>query len=264
MGNVKSINGLAFASMKSRNGLARASIKTINGLAAPAGVTPFGGAVDVTNLVAWWPLSEASGTRVDVHAGLDLTDNNTVTGGNDGVAYSQFTVANSEYLSIADNAALSTGNVDFAWCGWVYLDSKTTHRVLAIKGTNLNDTDYEFIVWYRVTNDMFQFTVSNGTAGASAVATALGSPSLATWYFIVCAHNAGLDQLEIQVNNGTINTTGYSTGSWDSALPFELGRGGSAGGLHHAGRMRRIGFWKRILTAGEKTALYGAGAGLDY
>jgi hypothetical protein len=36
---------------------------------------------DTVSLVEWWALNEDSGTRVGVHAGLNLTDNNTVTSG---------------------------------------------------------------------------------------------------------------------------------------------------------------------------------------
>jgi hypothetical protein len=40
----------------------------------------------LTGLISFWPLTETSGTRVDVHGSNDLTDNNTVTG-NPGVVY---------------------------------------------------------------------------------------------------------------------------------------------------------------------------------
>ena len=65
-----------------------------------------------TNLIAYWKLDEASGTRNDSKGANHLTDNNTVTQavGKVGNA-AQFTLANSEYLSIADNADLSAGDI---------------------------------------------------------------------------------------------------------------------------------------------------------
>ena len=72
-----------------------------------------------TSLIAHWNLDEASGTRVDAKGGNDLTDNNTVTQATGIVSNAgQFTAANSEYLSIADNAALSTGDIDFTIPLW--------------------------------------------------------------------------------------------------------------------------------------------------
>ena len=76
------------------------------------------------NFIAFWKLGEASGTRVDSIGSNDLTDNNTVTQAAGKIGNcAQFTAANSEYLSIADNAALSTGDIDFSIVFWVYFDS---------------------------------------------------------------------------------------------------------------------------------------------
>lgn len=80
-------------------------------------------------LVSYWKLEEANGARVDsvVASGNDLTDNNTVTQavGVLGNA-AQFTAANSESLSHADNASLGTGDIDFTVASWVYFDSLTS------------------------------------------------------------------------------------------------------------------------------------------
>ena len=56
------------------------------------------------DLVAYWTLDEASGTRSDSVGSSDLTDINTVTsapGILNGAA--QFTAANNEYFEVADN-----------------------------------------------------------------------------------------------------------------------------------------------------------------
>src|SRR5690348_11404000 len=66
------------------------------------------------SLVGYWKLDEASGSRADSAGANTLTDNNTVAGlagliSNAG----DFERDNSESLSIADNAALSMGDIDF-------------------------------------------------------------------------------------------------------------------------------------------------------
>jgi hypothetical protein len=49
--------------------------------------------------VSWWKLDEASGTRYDSIGSNDLTDNNTVTGG-DGVVYNVPAVATGQYMTM--------------------------------------------------------------------------------------------------------------------------------------------------------------------
>jgi hypothetical protein len=74
------------------------------------------------NIVAFWELEEASGTRNDSASTNHLTDNNTVTQNTGKVGNcAEFNGAN-EYLSIADNAALSAGDTDFSFNVWVNPD----------------------------------------------------------------------------------------------------------------------------------------------
>ena len=63
----------------------------------------------LTNLISFWEMEEASGTRVDavVASGNDLTDNATVTQNPGKVGNAaQFTLATSEWLSHVSNASL--------------------------------------------------------------------------------------------------------------------------------------------------------------
>lgn len=176
----------------------------------------------------------------------------------------QFTAANSEYLSVADNASLSVGDIDFAWALWVRLDSKTDARVFVSKsGALVGNDDFEYRVFYDNGTDRLVFTVGNNTTSGAVYADALGSPALSTWYHVVAQHDATADTVSIQVNNGTVDSAAYSGGSWDSGGALELGR--QSNGFYHDGQMCGVGFWKRTLTAAEVTTLYAPlGAGLGY
>lgn len=69
----------------------------------------------------------------------------------------------------------------------------------------------------------------------------------------------------IQVNNGTANTTNHTTGSFDSVTSICIGAYGNAcNALTFDGRIAKTGFWRKVLTAAEKTALYNSGKGLKY
>lgn len=222
----------------------------------PVFSTPF----DLTSLISYWKLEEASGTRVDSHSTNDLTDNNTVTQsagklGNAG----QFTAANSEYLSHADNAALSVADIDFAFTVWIYADSWPLFPIIIRKGDA--GSTREYVLYHNSAADKLTWQVSTGVPSGTVERT--GALSTATWYFIYIEHDSVGNTLGISVNNETLTTAAYSGGSADNTGPFEIG-GGSDQLLWFDGRIDSVSFWKRLLTAAERTSLYNSGTGLEY
>lgn len=268
MGNVKTINGLARANVKTRNGLASANIKTINGVDAEDASIPFGGLVDTTNLVESWPLSEASGTRVGVHAGLNLTDNNTVTGGA-GVGSSlasYFNGDNSEYLSRTSEAALQTGDIDFTFIGWFYInDGNANYLLIGKDHSTAGQREYQ-LQWLAATGRL-NFSCFRATDVGAAVNTANGAAPVTTWLMFAAWHNAAADTVNVEINaNGTI-ASAATGGALQAAsgAQFRLGaRSYPSFEGYLRGRMQRVNFFKRVLSAGDRTAFYNSGNGLDY
>lgn len=174
----------------------------------------------------------------------------------------QFTAANSEYLSLADNDSVSTGDIDFTWAGWVYLDAKAANQAFISKwATNEN----EYLIQYQAAEDRFLFYVSNdGTSDVSLAADTLGAVSTATWYFIVAWHDASANTTNIQVNNGTADSAAHATGVRSGAGALEFGRLTEGPANYVAGRLDGWGFWKRTLTANERAQLYNSGTGRRY
>ncbi len=220
----------------------------------------------LTSLVAFWKLDEASGTRNDAFSTNHLTDNNTVTqaAGIGGVGNAaQFTKANSEYLSIASNAAVQTGDIDFTISLWVYLDAKSTNMGFYCKDDNTSG-NREFILYYELSSNRFGFYVFRATDSVQLVlANNLGSPSLSTWYHIIAWHDATANTINISVNNGTANSTNTG-GALQSAgtAALSVGRHGyPAFERPLDGRMQYVGFWKKVLSADERTQLNNSGAG---
>ena len=216
------------------------------------------------NLVAYWSLDEASGNAIDAHASNDLTDNNTV-GTASGVVSGcrDFEESSSEYFSIADNTDLSTGDIDFTFAFWLQLESKATSKCPIVKADAVNA---EYYLQYHSGSDRLQFLVYGATgfgSGGSAVANTLGSPSTSTWYFVVCWHDSVNNQVGIAVNGGTADTASHSAGVLDGTSAFHIG---SYPGFsqHWDGLIDEVGFWKRVLTADERTELYNSGSGRDY
>lgn len=213
------------------------------------------------SLVAYWRLDEASGTRADAVGSNTLTDNNTVTS-NPGLVYptaAQFTAANSESLSIADNAALSMGNIDFWFAAWVRLDTKTVDRPILMKGTDTAaNANYEYALRFQQSNDRFRLSISDGT-NAIGVSPTLGSIALNSWYFLLCTYDSTNDLAKISANGGTYATAAYTTGSFNSATSFVLGNIAST---YMDGRMGPVMVGKNYVpSAADVTFLYNSGAG---
>ncbi len=210
-----------------------------------------------TSLICYWKLDETSGTRVDSEptgSAQNLTDNGTVTS-NTGIIGNagQFTAANNEYLSHADSADLSVGNIDFTLAAWVYMDTKPSETYIVSKGAS----EY-YLRYLGGGTDRFQFVVEGGFTVS---ANNLGSPSTSTWYFIVAWHDSVNDQLGISVNDGTPNTVSYSSGVTDTTDVFNIGTVLNLTSVDWNGRIDEVGFWKKVLSAAERTELYNAGAG---
>ena len=208
----------------------------------------------VDNLIAYWPLDEASGDALDAHGSNDLTDNNTVGAASGKVNGARdFEFANSEYFARADNADLSTGDIDWTFACWVNAESLVeTWNVIVRKGT-------EWHLYYVAGPNTFRFYVD----GSSNFVASSGSLSTATWAFVVVWHDSVNNQIGISVNAGAADTNAHTTGMIDGLGPFELG-GDSSQSFYWDGLIDEVGFWKRVLTSDERTELYNAGSGRDY
>jgi hypothetical protein len=217
------------------------------------------------NLVAYWKLDEASGTRADSVGSNTLTDINTVTSATGKINNAgQFTKSNNEALSIANNTDVQLGDIDWTVTAWVYLDSEPGQMDIISKATGFSTGTREFELMYL--SDRF---VLNTGGFISPVATAdnFGAVSTSTWYFIVAWHDAAGNTINISVNNGTANSTATS-GSFGTQ-----GSGEFTIGSYNAnqttlwtydGRIDEVGLWKRVLTSQERTDLYNSGAGFAY
>lgn len=217
-----------------------------------------------TNLVAGWTLGEASGSRADSVGANTLTDNNTVTQATGKVGdAAQFTSTNNESLSIADNADLSMGDIDFALAGWVYFDS-TGNRGLFGK-YNYSSNQREYVVVTETSGTLrFRFAVSADGSGNTTVNSTAGVPATSTWYFVVAWHDATANKIYISVNDqATPDELAHSTGVLNGTSAFRLGGLiATVDGYAHNGRMDEVAVWKNYIpSAAERTWLYNSGNG---
>lgn len=220
----------------------------------------------ITSLISYWKLNESSGDAVDSHGTNTLTETSgtiaaatgKITGARD------FELGDTEYFTRADNAALSTGDIDFTVAAWVWMESKpaTDMTIMAKHNATIAGSEYQLI--WNAAGDRFLLETLRAPATATAVtANNFGAPSTGTWYHVVGWHDSVNNITGISVNAGTANTTAFSGGCNDSTTAFTIGAG-STGVSYWDGLICEAGFWKKVLTSTERTSLYRGGTGLAY
>lgn len=217
------------------------------------------------NLVCYWRLEEASGSRADEVGGRTLTDNNTVTSatGKQGSA-AQFVRANSEYLSAASHASLSPGNTDFTFQAWVYLDSEPSGgQMRVIDKYYIGAKEYALL--YLQSSDKFGIAFSSDGSSDNVYLETTGTVTTGTWYCVHFWHDSVNNQVGISVNAGTADTTSYSSGVYQGTSEFCIGRTSGPTNFHYwDGRIDEVALWSRVLSGAERTSLYNGGSGLAY
>jgi hypothetical protein len=209
-------------------------------------------------IYAAWDGTEASGNLIDSHGSLDMTDNNTVTSASAMATGSrQFTAATSEYFNVSSNSNLQTGDTDFAFSMWVYPDTSTAAMTLVSKYTGSTATSEYYIELNTSLNVVVRLS-----AASEEVVTSSGSLSEDAWNHLVVEHDNGTG-IRVTINGGSTETLALTGGNTEETVDFRVGvRTGSAVFLN--GRLSRLGFWKKVLSAAELTQLYNDGDGLAY
>lgn len=222
----------------------------------------------LTDLISYWKLDEASGTRIDSHGSNDLTDNNTVGSAEGGA---RFIKANGEYLSHASNASLKmSGNTDWTIVALVKFivapefPSFTSSIVSKDDDSPANQRDYT-LDWCSGGGLPGVRTYIKG-GGTWIARDAETSISVDNYYFFVGWYDSSNGQLHIQIDDGTIfDSAASATGTDESDAEFRLGARVYAGNEDYFdGILKNVGIWKRVLTSQEKTDLFNGLAYEDF
>jgi len=219
-----------------------------------------------TGILAFWALEEETGNRVDSVGIQHLVPTGTaVQVSNAAGKIGQALAMNgtpATFLSVPDNATLSAGpNQSFSVACWVYVATTSVNMGFIGKGSATPTSNtVEYMLWQYL--DAWNFLIGNGS---SFVNLASPFPLVANqWCLLIGWYDADAERQYLQVNNGTPAQVANTAGSYDSTLPFEIGRtvGFSSQSLN--GRLDMPCFWKRVLTAQEREQLWNSGNGLAY
>lgn len=218
-----------------------------------------------TSLISVWEMDDASGNATDSHGSNTLTETSgTIASATGKIGNCRdFEDGDTEYFTIADNASLSTGDIDCTWSCWVNVESQNNQRTILCK--DLTGTNREFRFWINSGGTSYGFgwlSMNNGTSAGQL--DMMQTITNGQWYFVVFWHDSVNNLIGMSVDDGTPVTVSYSGGMANSTAPFSIGWLDEAPGLHFDGMIDQTAFWKRVLTSAEITELYNSGNGKAY
>jgi hypothetical protein len=223
------------------------------------------------NLVGFWKMDEASGTRVD-----ETANNNDLTAnGTGGVASAagkisdaaDFEKGDSDYLSIAD--ASQTGldiTGDFTIAFWMKLESLPSSSGSASTIIQKYTAGNGYFVFLADTDDKVYIDLYGGgnTRDISTNAFVV-SGDVGNWVHVVVASSLTSGNVAMYKNGSSVSVTtgGTRIGAiGTNAEPFQIGGGSFYN--YYDGLLDEFGIWNRLLTGAEVTSLYNSGNGLTY
>lgn len=223
-----------------------------------------------TNLVSYWELEEASGTRTDSHGSNDLSDNNTVgqgTGKQGNCA--DFERGNNEHLSITDasQTGLLDGETELSIAYWWKPESNPNDEQIIMDKWNSSGNQRSFRVMIVDTGGTDYLSINVSSDGSTSEETQINLPSnysTGTWYHHVITYNAG--EISFYVD-GVLAGTGSNTKTsiYNSSTDVYIGaRSDGNTDRNLDGLLDEFSYHDRALTAGEAHNLYNGGSGLPY
>lgn len=216
------------------------------------------------NLSLYYKLDEASGAATEMVLGESLTENGTVgtRAGKIGTAR-DFSGSDLNYLSRADSAANSCGDVDWSVFLWVLVDSNLSNfPVVATKGFQEGGTSREWLLYCDTGNPGFHFQNRNELDGTITI-NAGGAVSTGTWYFVAFGNSTASNEGWASVNAGTPVTSAVMFGTNDGTGTLRLGSAPVTGSAPLDGGIDEFAFFKRDIRA-DLSSFYNGGAGLAY
>jgi hypothetical protein len=220
--------------------------------------------VDPTDLVGFWKLEEASGTRADSSGnGNHLDIISALTPGNavgliGNALDTEFN--NADYVGRADNASLSMGDVDMTLWGWFRPTVAQTGTIVGkIASTSTIEYKVDISSWPNL-----RFLVSgDGTTSQDTAINASGVLAVDTWFFFCARHDSVNNLIRLRWNTTDITAVAHSTGIFNGTNEFRIGKTELDPGPI-TGLIDEVGMMKRHLSDAEVTALYNGGSGVTY
>ncbi len=219
------------------------------------------------NPSAYFASNEVSGNLVDAISGNNLTINNAV-GVTTGIISGgrQYDAASSRFFTLASApAALNISTTaDWSWAGWVYVDSRTTSRVLWSNLEPSTVSTFQWDIYVRDSDGKLSVDLYTNAGGVGASVVSTTALSNGAWYFVAVVFTNSDQKVRVSVNNGTQDASGAYSGTMGSGAFVGCGAYYN-GTFPHNGRLDEISVWAGYaLTSQDLTDLYNGGAANQY
>lgn len=222
-----------------------------------------GESLGVSNLVSYWTLDEASGTRIDSRGSRNLSDNNTVTSAT-GVQSNGavFDNANDEYLSYLvpeGDDLYFDDNASFSISLWVKFTTVSgTIWVFGMDGTGSTSG------LYTLYSTGARLTFAMQDASSTDIKTVAVDSDIEddTWYMVTCAYDSTAGVIKIKLNDGDYVTTAYSGGVRTPDSYPNLFTVGKNGIQYFDGSIDEFSIWNKVLDDDETAVIYNNGGGI--
>lgn len=217
--------------------------------------THFGGHPTlVNNLIAYWGLEEASGTRFDSHSSLNLQSSAITPTVVSGKAGSGVRILNDGDLVLVNATSRVKTTSSFTISLWL---STTSFSDTLLIARAYSDVGWEIV---GVSGTSTVYAVLNATDSSTSTATSTNYTH-AQFNHILAMFDGPNRTANISVNGQTLVTASATTGT--TLLQggnIEFGPGKTAS----QSVWDEIAIWQRLLTIDERNALYSSGVGRFY
>lgn len=220
---------------------------------------------DYTDPVEAWEMHEASGSRAGSVNALTLTDNGGVSSATGNSGQNAAVMTGSQGLSRASEALIQLGNYNFTFTGWVKFSAVDSFGVIATKYNTSGVDNRQFYAYLENPAKVRVAFWANagGSTNGAVQSDNFGALSANVWYFVAFWHDADNNEVGVSINAGTANTTSYAGGVHPTGNgPLRFGFDGTTNAATR--NLERWRFYRRVLSGAELTAMYNAGAGVNF
>jgi len=212
-------------------------------------------------LISWWELEEASGTRYDSRGSNHLDQVVGSPGRSSAIQGYGVDLESTltQDVGIASNASLQAGDIDITIGCWVKVESFQNNQRIISKRTDNSNYDYD--IFLSGTTGRLYFMMGSGSGGAVNAFTPDYPITVGEWHFILVWHDASASRSYIQIDNGPIiHDYGDVTTPVVSSAKFRIGNLDQIDRCFD-GIVDEAFLYKKVLSEEERNYLYNHGAG---
>jgi hypothetical protein len=171
--------------------------------------------------------------------------------------------ASDDYIYIADNDRLDTGNISFTVTAWVYGKAYAgDYRNIVSKASSaLGKFEYSF--YYDNAENKFCGIIWNGAVSANTYVCSV-TPSTNQWYFLVFSQNTTTNNISITVNGGNRVEKTRTVTPVASTSPINIGRYSWDGSQYWSGYIDDVMIFNKSLSMSEIIAINASGRAGNY